>query len=207
MSLKNFNVIGDVYFYQPLHEESYYYVTNGRHLGYLTEEILTQLNSSINYANYDNWDPNDFDGDGIKNEPDGKVDMIQICFRIASTYWMDYHLVNPNDGQKSYQGIAGLTGYRNTFASGTQLTLDGKVILASLWGSGTFQNSVISPDDAIEVMAHEFGHYLFGGVHYSGISYYGLMDGWGAGIMNPYERSLMGWIQPNLITTDTPNNY
>lgn len=207
MSLKNFNIIGDVVYYQPLHEESYYFVTNGRHLGYLTEEILTELNPTVNYANYDNWDPNDFDSDGIKNEPDGKVDMIQICFRIASTYWMDYHLVNPNPGANSYQGIAGLTGFRNSFASGAQLTLDGKVILASLWGSGTFQNSVVSPDDAIEVMAHELGHYLFGGVHYSGISYYGLMDGWGAGVMSPYERTLMGWIQPTVAQAKYPSNY
>ena len=99
--------------------------------------------------------------------------MIQICFRFANTASLD------NLG--NYQGIAGLTGNQNEFSNGaTSLYKDGKTISAYyLSGSGTFQQGVISPEGALGVMPHEFGHYLFGGVHFVGIGFHGLMDGGG----------------------------
>lgn len=188
MSRNQFQVIGDVRFYQPLHEQSYYFIANGRHIGYLVQEILLGIDNSVNYADYDQWDPLDFDRDGIKNEPDGKVDFIAICFRFANTKELD--------GTK-YNGIAGITGYKQKFGDNSmQMILDGKIIDASILGSGTFQDNVISPENGLQVMSHELGHYLFGLVHYEGIGYHGLMDGWGSGVMSSYERYKLGWIQP-----------
>ena len=46
MSVNNFQIIGETKFYQPLHEQSYYWISSGRHIGYLVEEILTGINSS-----------------------------------------------------------------------------------------------------------------------------------------------------------------
>ena len=66
MSLNQLQIIGDVKWYQPLHEQSYYFISSGRHLGYLSEEILLGINSQVNFADYDNWDPNDIDQDGKK---------------------------------------------------------------------------------------------------------------------------------------------
>lgn len=201
MSQNQFNIIGDVVFYQPIHEESYYFISSGKHIGYLTAEILTGINQNVNYANYDNWDPEDYDSDGIKNEPDGKVDFIAICFRFANTLQLD---------GSGYAGIAGLTGFRQNFGSyGDQLVLDGKIILASnlLGGlsSGTFQSNIISLDQSLHIMAHELGHYLFGTIHYEGVGNHGLMDGQGTGVMSSFERIRMNWLQPINISGDSLN--
>ena len=190
MSSGLFNVYGDIVFYQPNHEQCYYSRASGRHLGYLTEEILTAINPLVDYANYD-------------NNGDGKVDMIMICFRFADTYHLDISSVACSVYGKSYQGIAGLTGYRETFASGTTLTMDGKTIsAATLNGSGTFQSGVIDLHGGLPVMVHEFGHYLFGG-HYAGVGYHGLMDGNGTGVMSSYERYQLGWITPIPISSNS----
>lgn len=84
MSNGVFDVIGDVVFYQPQYNESYYYISNGKHIGYLVEEILTNIDPFVNYADYD-------------NNNDGVVDMIKIAFRFASVAQLD---------NNSYQGIA-----------------------------------------------------------------------------------------------------
>lgn len=189
MSRGLYDVIGDVVFYMPQHNQSYYFIDNGRHLGYLTEEILTGINPTVNYANYD-------------NNGDGKVEMIKICFRFADTYMLDYQAQNPSPEHKTYQGIAGLTGYRGTFGSGTTLTLDGKTISAALKGSGTFQNGVIDLHGGLPVMVHEFGHYLLD-YHYEGLGFHGLMDGMGTGVMSSFERSKLGWITPITINSNS----
>ena len=193
MSRGDFQVIGDVVFYQPMHEQSYYYLSAGRGLGYLIEEILTNINSLVNYANYDNWDPDDKDSDGIRNEPDGQVDMIHIAFRFASTDNLD---------GSHYQGISGLAGFRHTFPSGTTLMFDGVSISADIRGSGIFESGVIDPNSCLDVMTHEMGHYFFGSIHYEGIGYHGLMDGNGAGIISSFEANKLGWITPTVVTSD-----
>lgn len=60
-------------------------------------------------------------------------------------------------------------------------------------------------DDGLDVMAHEFGHYLFGGIHYAGVGYHGLMDGQGSGAMSSFERIKMGWITPTTVSTNLTN--
>jgi len=192
MSNGLFNVFGDVVYYQPEHNQDYYSIASGKHIGYLTEEILTAINQApynINFADYDN------DGDGF-------VDMIQICFRFAN--------ISALDGS-TYQGIAGLTGNRETFGSGTTLSFDGKLIKASKWGSGTFQSGVTDLHGGLPVILHEFGHYLFGSslngyTHLYGVHHFGLMDGdGGSSLMNAYERDILGWIGPIDIEAETLN--
>ena len=51
MSDDSYDVIGDVVFYQPQNNQSYYFLSSSRHLGYLTEEILTAIDPSVNFAN------------------------------------------------------------------------------------------------------------------------------------------------------------
>lgn len=199
MSMNNFQIIGETRFYQPQHGQSYYWISSGRHIGYLVEEILTGINNNVDYSQFDQWDPYDFDNDNIRNEPDGKVDFIAICFRFANTTQLDW---------QKYNGIAGLTGNHGVFGNGSsQLTLDGKIISASLLNSGTFQENVIDPNTGLDVFAHEFGHYLFGAIHFTKIGFHGLMGAMGNGVMSSFERYKLGWIQPVTVLTDAPNNY
>lgn len=207
MSMGNFHLIGDVKFYQPLYNQNYYFTSNQKHVGYLTEEILRGIDPQVNYGDYDSWDPNDIDHDWVKNEPDGQVDMIIIGFRFANTYDLDYIDRNPADTiyRKGYQGIAGLTGFQYTFGSGSQIILDGKIIKAATLSSGTFQSGCISPHDGLNIIAHELGHYIVTSSHYAGTGYHGLMDGQGNGVMSSFERVKLGWITPVTITGDMTN--
>lgn len=191
MSSGLYNVIGDVIFYQPQHPESYYYFSNGKGVNYLTEEILTAIDPYVNYVNYD-------------NNHDGKVDMIQICFRFAP--------YNELDAGGGYEGIASLTGHYSTFGSGASyLTMDGVKIYAGYPGSGTLCQDVISLDQGLHVMTHEFGHYLFGfafggNTHLLGTFKFGLMEAAGGGhVMNGLERELLGWINPQVVTNNLQN--
>ena len=182
MSLNQFQLIGDVYgqLYIPVHEESYYYKSKDRNISYITEEILTELDDYIDYAQYDS------NGDGV-------VDMIFICFRFFLSDYLD---------KDHYSGCASLRGLYSTFSSGkSTLTLDGKRIKAGFPGSGTIQNSVLCLH-SIGIIVHEYGHYLFGPVHYEGIGYWGLMDGSAPGPTCAFERAKLGWITPTLISTN-----
>ena len=115
MSMGQFQLIGDVYpqLYVPPNDQSYYYTSNGRHIGYLVEEILTAIDPNVNFANYDNLSPNGYSADGV-------VDMIFICFRFFDT-------VNLGIYSKKCSGICGLTGNKQEFSGGKKyITLDGK---------------------------------------------------------------------------------
>jgi len=191
MSLNQFQLIGNVYnqLYIPLQVQSYYWKSSGRNISYLTEEILTQLDPYINYAQYDNLSPGG-------TTPDGIVDMIFICFRFFNSDNLDV---------LHYTGYASLTGSYSTFGSGSSsLTLDGVQINAGFPGSGTIQSSVLC-QHAIGVIVHEYGHYLFGGIHYAGIGYWGLMDGRAPGSMCAYERNKLNWLTPNIISSNQMN--
>jgi len=206
MSGGRFDVIGDVYpeLYIPEHEQSHYWIDNGRHLGYLVEEILTNIDPWVCFDDYDNWDPNDYNCNGIKNEPDGVVDMIMICFRFANTLELDWKLKDIN-AISGYQGISGLTGTRERFGNGlTTLTLDNVTISASVLTSGTFQNGVTDLHGGLPVLVHEIGHYLFGPTHYK-FGNFSLMDGNTAGPMHAFERIKLGWAVIDSIISNQSN--
>jgi len=198
MSMDELQITGDVYpqLYIPLNDENYYY-TPTRHIGYLVEEILTQIDVNVNYANYDNLSPNGY-------SPDGVVDMIFICFR----FWKDP--VSLDIYHDRCAGICGLTGEKKEFSSGKKyLTLDGKKIYAYIpdrtnLASGTLQHNILCPHN-IGLICHEYGHWLFGRVHYDKIGRWGLMDGSGPGPMCAFERAKLGWIIPTLINSNQSN--
>ncbi len=99
-----FRTIGDVYYVTTDTNRSYYRESYSA----VNEHILTKLNSTVNYGNYDNWT---FIKNGElynhENVPDGKVDYIFMIWRGVSPY-----------GE-------GNLGIKNLFAD---LTLDGKTI-------------------------------------------------------------------------------
>ncbi len=185
MSHGALDIIGDEVFYEPLLNQSDYFPSSGRDIGDLSEEIIRGVDGLVDFSDYDN------DGDGV-------VDMIMICFRFANTLALD-----PNFPEK-YNGVASLTGFTN-FGSGSSITLDGTIIEAGTFGSGTFSEACASIHDALSVNIHEFGHYLFGAGHYEGVGFHGVMDGSGTGIMHTYEKEILGWITPTVVSSDTSN--
>jgi len=164
-----FQLLGDVYpqLYIPQHEQSYYYKKPDRsmHIGFLVEEILSNIDPYVNYADYDNLSPNGY-------TPDAVVDMIFICFRFFYPEMLDYT-------SKKYSGICGLTGYAQEFGGGKKsITLDGKTIWAycpdgTRLAFGTLQHEVLCPHK-MGIILPEYGHWLFGLVHYERIGWGGL---------------------------------
>lgn len=182
---------------------SYYYSNHaGYNISYLTKEILDKADPYVNYSDYDNYDPDDYNHNGNLNEPDGTADMIIICFRsIPIGIW------NIDDGGY-YSGIASLTGTHKTFPdSMSYIIRDGVKIKAGVHGSGTFQHNIFDPDGQLHIMAHEIGHYYFNGTiaHLFGTGYYTLMSGVGCGIMSGFEREILGWVQPVTVTKNMTN--
>ncbi|MGE5498016.1 MAG: hypothetical protein ACM3Q2_08105, partial [Syntrophothermus sp.] len=202
MSSGKLNVIGDVcpILYIPKFEESYYYSSNGKNLSFLAAEIINGIDPYVNFADYD-------------NNKDGIVDMIAICFRTVK----DFGKLDPRWGR--YQGTASLTGsytkfnYSDAYSTGSssEIIKDGVSIKPGFGGSGTIQNNIYDPDGQIPIIVHEIGHYFFGysfngSVHLPGIHHHGLMDtNGGGGVMNAYERDLLGWIKPRVISADQMN--
>ncbi|MBK9227133.1 MAG: immune inhibitor A [Ignavibacteria bacterium] len=142
--------ISDLYIFEnsPL-----YYRNQSARMGAAVKEMLVNIDSNVNYANYDKFDPQDIDSDGIRREPDGIVDFIFINFRFNNSRVIEFD---------SYTGYASLSGRSGYFANGqSEITLDGKRIMARTMGSGCIYE-MNTPWD-IGIPAHEFGeHYGYG---------------------------------------------
>jgi len=177
MSNGTFDFIGDVYsqVYVTPQPKSYYDINQGRGRGWLNQQIIDWMNPNVNFANYD-------------NDNDGDVDMIIFIYRN----W-DSQTFNG----EPFQGKAdlGFTG---------SITRDGKSILGGFPGSGTSQDDVYTVGDFWNIGIHEISHYQFGAGHFDYIGKFGVHDGnSGGSTMSGYERFLLGWINPALISSNT----
>ncbi len=92
-SMGKFLLIGDVYpklyVFQGQVDD---YSDTSRKIGYAVKELLEGIDDEVNYADYDKFDPDDFDNDGDYREPDGIVDFIFIIFRFTNA-----HTIDPGD--------------------------------------------------------------------------------------------------------------
>lgn len=181
MSRGNFMLYGDVYpeVIVPKKNQDQY-----KSIAEVNYEILTSLDDKINFAQYDNWSKGE-DGKYV-NKADGKVDVIYIIYRnfenrlFFNNGWTgSAHLylsenINTNDGVKITKG-------RLDKGSGIQVR--------GAKNGYTFLKYVL---------AHEFGHLLFGAGHIENVTNLALMTGgpvWNASRgMHSWERSRLGWI-------------
>jgi len=196
----SFWLIGDVYPDLYVFEnEINYYSNSSRKIGFAVRELLENIDSDVNYADYDKFDPNDLDHDNNKREPDGIVDFIFINFRFNNTGSID---------PSSYTGIDALGGRDNRFGSGvSEITLDNKRILATFPGSGCLYE-MNTPWD-LGIPSHEFGqHYTYGGIHNTIMGAYNINGG---GIASAYDREYLGWnssaSSPNTNLSSTLDDY
>lgn len=190
-SFGNFWLIGDIYPHLYIFQEQVvFYSPDSLKIGAAVKELLINLDDSINFAEYDKFDPFDLNNNDNKREPDGIVDFIFINFRFNNSATIDY---------PSYSGIAELGGRDGRFGYGvSELTLDGKRILAGFPGSGCLYE-MNSPWD-IGIPSHEFGeHYSYGGGHSEAMGAFNINGG---GIASAYDREFLGWDNSGL----TPNS-
>ena len=189
MSFGNLMIYGDVYpkLVIPKYSQDKY-----KSIAEVNYEILSNLDDEIDYSQYDNWSKGD-NYEFVK-EKDGRVDMIFILYRnfedrlFFDKKWTGAaHLyltedINTNDGVKISTG-------RLDRGSGIQ----------SRRGKSGFEYIKY-------VLAHEFGHFLFGAGHIENVTNLALMTGgpvWNASRgMHSWEREKLDWIDYIDIPTD-----
>ncbi len=145
VSCGQFQMIGDIYpqgnlVYVPPHPESYYVRNTSyppgnplrRGIGYLNSEILKDLDSVINYQQYDT------------NPDDNVLDMIFIMYR-------KYDIPTAGNCVGSYTGIAKLDPCDDGFFP---ITLDGVQIRSGLFGSGATIRHALQLNESRDIVAH-----------------------------------------------------
>ena len=195
-SLGKFWLIGDVYPHLYIFENQVdYYADTSRRIGYAVKELLENLDDSINFADYDKFDPNDYDNDNNRHEPDGVVDFIFINFRFTNAHTIDLG---------SYSGIAKLGGHSSSFGTGvSEITLDGKRIFAGFPGSGCLYE-MQNPWD-IGIPAHEFGeHYTYGAGHSEKMGSYNINGG---GLASAFDREFIGWDNSSAMSSTSNTTF
>jgi hypothetical protein len=179
MSRGNFDFIGDIYPYLIR-------IPNVMHYSNANEYVIEKLNERIeDFSRYDNW----YFSNGAfyfsEGNGDGYIDMLIIIYRNAKG-WPEFWLSG---------GIADLGG-------GPDIILnDGRKINRNNGVLGSGITSGIRPNHSnkysiVAHLAHEYGHYLFGGMH-TQVS--GIMQGYpwsyyGTYAMNGWERARLGYI-------------
>ncbi len=163
-------------FYYETPENLSYYEDSSRRRGWLNKEIIEEFDSVIDYSDYD-------------ADSDGDVDMIIFIYR----FW------SPTFAGFSGSGIANL-GFAGS------ITHDDVDIIGGFPGSGISQHSTPNLGSAKHLVAHELGHYFYGGNHFDYTGTWGIFDGYdGSVAMSGYERLLLDWITPTLIDSDQSN--
>lgn len=155
MSNHNFNFIADIH---PnlirLNTEKFWTLSNA--------DVLSELNNQVtDFKKYDNWKYENSQFVFAPSNGDTYLDMLIIIYRnwiTQSTFGLK--------GGIAYLG-ASLTTHDNVIINGSGPSIFGSGITTNRRGSTTY------PATISVHLAHEYGHYLFGGDH----SNFGLMTG------------------------------
>jgi len=189
-SLGKFYVIGDVYPNLYIFQNnSEYYRTNGRHIGWAVGELLTNIAPNVDWNLYDKFAPND---PVDKRHPDGQIDCIMVLFRFLMS---TEPLTN--------SGIAGLGGsFANFGPYGTSIRVmpSKKIITSDLcwsYGSGLIAQMLYPWN--YNIACHELGHYLVG-EHRNNMGYFNLMNTNGNSFICSEEREYLGWATPTNVS-------
>lgn len=199
MSMSNYNVIGkSIYVMAPFPSE--YYVnlgTSPQNRWALYEDIINEIDQEVDLTEYANWNGHVFDPSNAEY-----VDMIGIIHRYFST---DHRqALGMTFGGGLYNGVAYLGG-------GTDLTVAGGATKVKRnKGSGFIITTGSSYSFNKQISIHEFGHYLFpnGNNDHINVGTWGIMAGYGSrnSVVNPYERQLLGWVEPQSFELGTQNS-
>ncbi len=189
MSNGNFFLYGDVYpklVIPKLFQKEYKSISD------VNSEVLTKLDKEIDFSKYDNWSKGK--DNKYVNKPDGNVDVIFIVYR---------DFINRLFFNNSWTGIAHL------YLKEDIKTNDGVTIKTGRLdaGSGIEVRGAKNGFTYIKyVLAHEFGHLLFGAGHIENTTNLTLMTGgpvWNACRgMNSWERVYLDWMKFKDVNTN-----
>jgi hypothetical protein len=178
------------------------YISNRR--GNIQKEIIQQLDTTWDFAEFDNWDwVSDYT---YYNNADTYVDMIIFVWRNISG-----DLSNPYQGLidlgfVSNYGDLGDIGIINVDNNQRKIATSFGGRDSIPYGSGVTVRNYLTEDPFRNVI-HEFSHYLIGNNDYhNGFGFWGMLSAWGIRtyVANAWERYRLGWISDS--TTYTINN-
>jgi len=181
MSQGKFFLYGDVYpeVVIPDQEQSKY-----KSIMEVNDEIIKRIDYAVDFSKYDNWSKNK-NGKYV-NEPDGKVDVLFLVYR---------------DFENRLFFNNGWTGIAHLYLTKDILTNDGVKITSGRLDNGSGIQSRGGKNGYTYmkyVLAHEFGHFLFGSGHIENVTNLALMTGgpvWNASRgMHSWERERLDWI-------------
>lgn len=181
MSEGNFDFIGDIH-------PNIITVQQNKYWTDANVDVINQLNNQISdFKRYDNW----YFADGAfhfsASNGDGYIDMLHIIYRWADCSWF-------SDCNNNWGGNA-LLGFSGTITLHDGIKVNGNSL--DVLGSGITTNNKASVQSGFSFtghIAHEYGHYLFGGGHprESGVMANG--TGGGTFAMSALERETLGYI-------------
>ncbi|RKY93547.1 MAG: hypothetical protein DRQ13_09310 [Ignavibacteriae bacterium] len=179
MSQDNYDFIGDVYPDLVIlgDEEDY---DNDPTANYFdcNVDVFDSIEINVDWSDYDNWEFDDDEFVFTEGDADGYVDMIIMIYRDPDTWFTRFVPYGEN-----FTAIASLGSENYNYITHDSLTIRFAANTVSTIGSGiTYRLGLRGHLNSIETMAHEFGHYLFGGGHTN----YG-------GIMGGKTYALSGW--------------
>lgn len=185
MSLGNYDVIGDVYPNVITLRSEDWYRTNNKWFQDANLDVLDSINGKIDFKAYDNWG---FDSGTntfffSPRNADGYLDMMYIIYRTPEDEddWF-------NHGYGQFGGIAVL-GNNFTFVTHDSTIIDGNYLWHKASGITIRTGAGVHPLKHIGLLAHELGHYLFGGGH---TVTSGIMGG-GTFALSGWERERLGY--------------
>jgi hypothetical protein len=163
MSQGNFDFIGDVYPELVSLPAGSTYAGQNKNFMDANLDVLDSIDSNVDWSDYDNWeyDAVNQEFDFIEGNADSYVDMILIIYRHAQTWF------------GAFTAIASLGDAAYNYITHDSLTVRFEPATVTVLGSGiTYrQGGFRGHYNSIGIVAHEYGHYLFGGGHstYGGI--------------------------------------
>jgi M6 family metalloprotease-like protein len=192
MSMGNYDFVGDVYPNLVILPPESQYLSQGRNYAHANQDVLDLIDENVDFNDYDKWSYN-YTTQSFQYAPDGFVDMIYFVYR------------DPNGEQwfGDFSAIANLSSTSYDYV--TDDTYDTDFVKLRARYCPTKESTAITVRvglsghlNLLGIFTHEFGHYIFGCVHWN---YGGIMGG-GTYAMNGWERERVGYIAQTDVTGD-----
>lgn len=205
MSRDSFKLIGKSIYIRTPHTRDWY-LNQNKTRGFINKEVIKAADTLLSFEQFDNWRK---DSDyNHTNVSDTYIDMIFIIYRNIAQETLDPNGISFTLGFDNWGGEATL-GQDTTFTvdNGARIVKMG-AYPATNAGVTIKYNLNSNPSQITSTCAHEFGHYLFGQIHFSE-GMHGLMSVWGISqrsmMMNSWERNRLNWVTVHDYSTTTDN--
>lgn len=176
-----------------LRPEEYYRDTR-RNFSDTNIEALKAVKDKIDFKKFDNWSF-DYRDKKFVPEPDGIADMLFLIYPNPGADWFTRGI------GEDFSAVALLGSKDFEVVSRDKISIIGKRSLSRDNSGITVRAGLKTKMELIEILSHEYGHFLFGSGH---TKIGGLMGGGTFG-MNAWEKMALGYLAPIVIDSDAVN--